>query len=430
MIWNKDIECASSGKIKHLQLERLKKTVTHIYNNVPFYKKRLDEAGFNSNGVHTLDDLKKIPLTVKEDLRQNYPYGLFAVPKKDVVRIHASSGTTGKPTVVGYTRDDLEMWAECMARIVCMGGATENDIAQISFGYGLFTGALGLHYGLEKIGAAVIPISSGNTEKQLTVMRDFQATILVGTPSYALYLADSAKEAGLKTEDLLLRIGLFGGEGHTVEMNREIEKRWDILATENYGLSEVIGPGVSGECEYKTGLHINEDCFIPEIIDPSTGEVLPLGEEGEMVLTTINKEAFPLLRYRTRDITSLIDGTCACGRTSVRMAKVKGRSDDMLIIKGVNVYPSMIESVIVGMEQISPHYQLVVSKKGYIDMLDVHVELVDNSLLEIYSELERLERKIKTALKSVIGLDCKIKLRQPGAIERSTGKAKRVIDNR
>ncbi len=427
MIWNKEIECASRKEIQSVQLERLKKTVSWIYERVPFYRQRLDEVKLKPEDVRSLKDLERIPFTTKEDLRLNYPYQLFAVPKREIVRLHASSGTTGKPTVVGYTRNDLEMWSECVARLVCMAGGSENDTAQISFGYGLFTGALGLHNGLEKVGAAVIPISAGNTEKQLMVMKDFDTTLLVCTPSYALHIGDVMRDLGMNPKDFSLRIGMFGGEGHTIEMNREIESRLGIIATENYGLSEIVGPGVSGECVHKTGLHFNEDCFLPEIINPETGEVLPEGSEGELVITTILKEGFPLLRYRTKDITSFVMEPCVCGRTSARMTKVKGRSDDMLIIKGVNVYPSQVESIIVGLQHISPYYQLVVTKKGYGNSLEVHVELVDDSLLEQYSELEKLENNLKARLRSVLGLDCKVKLREPNSIERTTGKAKRVI---
>ncbi|MDR1000911.1 MAG: phenylacetate--CoA ligase [Clostridiales bacterium] len=430
MIWNKAIETATRSEIKQLQWERLLKTVKHIYDNVPFYRSRLDENDISPDNIRAWEDFKRVPFTTKEDLRQNYPYNLFAVPLKKIVRLHASSGTTGKPTPVGYTRADLEMWSECVARLICAAGATEDDVAQISFGYGLFTGALGLHQGLEKIGAAVIPISSGNTEKQLMIMRDFGATVLISTPSYALYMSDVAREMGIKREDIKLRLGLFGAEGHTDEMNAELENRWGILATENYGLSEVVGPGVSGECFMRTGLHINEDCFFCEIIDPVSGEVLPRGAEGEMVITTINKEGFPLLRYRTKDITSLIDEPCPCGRTSMRMTKIKGRSDDMLIIKGVNVYPSQIESVILGMEHISPYYQLIITRKGYVDNMEVQVEMIDDALLESYTDLERVENAVRAKLHTVLGLECKVRLREPGAIERTTGKAKRVIDNR
>lgn len=430
MIWNPGIETASREQINTIQLERLQNVVSHVYKNVPFYRERLDTCAMPPDKWHVLSDLHKIPFTTKENLRQHYPYGLFAVPRKDVVRIHASSGTTGKPTVVGYTRNDLEMWSECVARLVCMAGGGPEDTAQISFGYGLFTGALGLHMGLDKVGAAVIPISSGNTEKQLMVMQDFETTLLVCTPSYALYMSEAAQNLGITPDQLKLRIGMFGGEGQTLEMSREIEKRWGIIATENYGLSEIVGPGVSGECVHKTGMHINEDCFLLEIIDPETGEVLSEGQEGELVITTIQKEAYPLLRYRTRDITSLHYETCECGRTSARMSKVKGRSDDMLIIKGVNVYPSQVESVVVGMRHISPYYQLLIKKEGYTDSLEVHVELVDDSLLERFSELEKLESEVKAKLHRVLGLDCKVKLREPGTMERTAGKSKRVLDLR
>jgi phenylacetate-CoA ligase len=430
MIWNTEIETAARDKIKAIQLERLKTTVAHCYANVGFFRERLDAAGMQPDKWKHIEDLQKIPLTTKEDLRAYYPFKMFAVPQKEIVRIHASSGTTGKPTAVGYTRGDLELWSECVARIVCMAGGHDGDIAQISFGYGLFTGALGLHNGLEKVGASIIPISAGNTEKQLMIMQDFGTTILVCTPSYALYMSDTAREMGIKPEDLSLRIGMFGGEGHTLEMSYEIEKRWGIVATENYGLSEVLGPGVSGECTYKTGMHFNEDYFLAEIIDPETGEVLPDGSEGELVITTLNKEAFPLLRYRTRDITSLHYEKCECGRTSMRMAKVKGRSDDMLIIKGVNVYPSQVEGVVVGMEHISPFYQLVVKKDGFADALEVHVELTDGSLLTHFGELQRVEDTVRGRLKRVLGLECAVRLREPGSIERTMGKAKRVKDER
>jgi len=430
MIWNKEMECADRETMQKLQLARLQKTVKHVYENVPFYRERLDSIGLKPEDVKSLKDLERIPFTTKEDLRQNYPYNLFAVPRSEIVRIHASSGTTGKPTVVGYTRNDLDMWSECMARIITSAGVDRNDTAQISFGYGLFTGALGLHNGLEKVGAGIIPISSGNTAKQLMVMEDFETSVIVCTPSYAIYMAEAMEEYGIKKESLKLRVGLLGGEGHTQEMNEAIEKRLGILALENYGLSEIVGPGVSGECPFKAGMHIAEDCFYPEIIDPETGKVLPWGAEGELVITTISKEGFPLLRYRTKDITTLHDETCKCGRNSIRMEKVKGRSDDMLIIKGVNVYPSQIESVIVGMEHISPYYQLVVKKTGRMDALEVHVELVDGSLLEKFSELEKVEKQIKAKIHSVLGLDCKVCLREPKTFERTAGKAKRVLDLR
>ncbi|ADQ40994.1 Phenylacetate--CoA ligase [Caldicellulosiruptor acetigenus I77R1B] len=429
MIWS-EYEKLNRKQYEELQLERLKRTVERVYENVPFYRKKFDEIGVKPHHIKTLKDIRLLPFTTKDDLRENYPYGLFTVPLSKIVRIHASSGTTGKPTVVGYTKHDMEVWTEVVARIVTAAGVREHDIAQIAFGYGLFTGAFGLHQGLERVGATVIPISSGNTEKQLMVMQDFGATVLVCTPSYALYMDEVASELGIDKSKIKLRLGLFGAEASTVEMRREIEKKWGLFATENYGLSEIIGPGVSGECEYREGLHINEDHFYPEIIKPDTGEVLEEGETGELVLTTITKEGMPLIRYRTRDITSLIYEPCKCGRTNVRMTSVKGRTDDMLIIRGVNVFPSQIESVLMGIEGIGPHYQLVVTKKGYLDDLEVHVELVDGKLLERYAELEKLENKIKHRIFTVLGLNVKVKLVEPKTLERTTGKAKRVIDLR
>ncbi|AZT90203.1 phenylacetate--CoA ligase family protein [Caldicellulosiruptor changbaiensis] len=429
MIWS-EYEKLNRKQYEELQLERLKRTVERVYENVPFYRKKFDEIGVKPHHIKTLKDIQLLPFTTKDDLRENYPYGLFTVPLSKIVRIHASSGTTGKPTVVGYTKHDMEIWTEVVARIVTAAGVREHDIAQIAFGYGLFTGAFGLHQGLERVGATVIPISSGNTEKQLMVMQDFGATVLVCTPSYALYMDEVANELNIDRSKLKLRIGLFGAESSTVEMRREIEKKWGLFATENYGLSEIIGPGVSGECEFREGLHINEDHFYPEIINPQTGEVLPEGETGELVLTTITKEGMPLIRYRTRDITSLIYEPCKCGRTNVRMTSVKGRTDDMLIIRGVNVFPSQIESVLMGIEGIGPHYQLVVTKRGYLDDLEVHVELVDGKLLERYAELEKLENKIKHRIYTVLGLNVKVKLVEPKTLERTTGKAKRVVDLR
>jgi len=429
MIWS-EYEKLNRKQYEELQLERLKRTVERVYENVPFYRKKFDEIGVKPHHIKTLKDIRLFPFTTKDDLRENYPYGLFTVPLSKIVRIHASSGTTGKPTVVGYTKHDMEVWTEVVARIVTAAGVREHDIAQIAFGYGLFTGAFGLHQGLERVGATVIPISSGNTEKQLMVMQDFGATVLVCTPSYALYMDEVANELGIDKSKIKLRLGLFGAEASTVEMRREIEKKWGLFATENYGLSEIIGPGVSGECEYREGLHINEDHFYPEIINPDTGEVLEEGETGELVLTTITKEGMPLIRYRTRDITSLIYEPCKCGRTNVRMTSVKGRTDDMLIIRGVNVFPSQIESVLMGIEGIGPHYQIIVDRKGYLDELEVHVELVDGKLLESYAVLERLENKIKNRIYTILGLNIKVRLVEPKTLERTTGKAKRVIDLR
>lgn len=431
MFFQKEIETMPREQIKELQLERLKKTVELVYNRVPLYRERFNSLGIKPEDIRSLEDLKKIPPTTKEDLRLNYPFGMFATDMSDVVRIHASSGTTGKPTVVGYTRHDLDVWSDCVARLIVMTGVTRDDIAQISFGYGLFTGALGLHQGLEKVGCTVIPMSSGNTDKQLMIMEDFGTTVLVATPSYAVYLSEVAAERNLR-DRLKLRIGLFGAEGCTPEMRALIEKNFGILATDNYGMSELIGPGVSGECALRTGLHIAEDHFIVEIIDPETGEPVPDGEYGEVVVTPISKEAFPLLRYRTRDISRLITEPCACGRTHARMDKIRGRSDDMLIIKGVNVFPSQIESVLVQLTDIGigPHYLLVLKKKGRMDALEVQVELIDSSVLENFKRLEGTQRTIHDKLRSVLGLECDVTLVAPKTIERSTGKAKRLLDLR
>jgi phenylacetate-CoA ligase len=430
MIWNEEVETMSEGDMKTLQLTRLQETVARTYHNVPFYKEKLDQMGVKPDDIKTLEDVRKLPFTTKTDLRDHYPYGLFAVPMRDIVRIHASSGTTGKPTVVGYTKADIDTWSECIARLITMAGGGPDDITQISFGYGLFTGAFGLHYGMEKIGAAVIPMSSGNTEKQLMIMQDFKPTILISTPSYALYMSEVAQEMGITPDDIHLRIGMFGAEGHTEQMRQELEKRWGIVATENYGLSEVTGPGVAGECTHHTGMHINEDCFLVEIIDPETGEVLPDGEKGEVVITPLKKEGLPLLRYRTKDISWIMRGDCPCGRTTARLHKIQGRTDDMLIIKGVNVFPSQVESVLLGIEQISPQYQLVVTKKGFTDALEVKVEISDAALLERYSELEALRKTIHHKLHTVLGIDAKVSLVEPKSIERTSGKAKRVLDLR
>ena len=430
MIWDKNVECAQRKDMQSIQLERLKRVVAAAYEKVPFYRNRFDEIGLRPEHIKTLKDIEKIPFTTKDDLRDNYPYGLFAEPLKKIVRVHASSGTTGKPIVVGYTRNDIENWSECVARLIVAAGGSDDDIAQVVFGYGLFTGGFGLHYGLEKVGITVVPSSSGNSERQIMLLQDFGATILVGTPSYALYLSELAEEMGVARDKHKLRLGLFGGEGHTPEMRAEIEKRWGILATENYGLSEIVGPGVSGECSFQCGMHINEDHFYPEIIDSKTGESLNYGEKGELVLTTLTKEGIPMLRYRTKDITILEPDQCKCGRTTVRMKKVLGRTDDMLIIRGVNVFPSQIESVLVGMQEIGPHYQIIVSRRGYLDEIEVLVELIDGSLLERFSELEKLENKIRHKLRTVLQIDAKVRLVEPKTIERSTGKAKRIIDLR
>lgn len=430
IIWNREMECADRETKNAIQLERLKKTVERCYERVPFYRKKFDEIGLKPEHIKSLRDVRHLPFTTADDLKENYPFGMFAVPKREVIRLHGSSGTTGKPKIEGYTRQDIENWSEIMARVISAAGGTADDIVQISFGYGLFTGGFGLHYGMEKIGAMVVPLSSGNTDRQIMLMQDLGSTILISTPSYALYLADEMEKKGIDKSTIKLRLALFGGEGHTEEMRAKIEKQLGILATENYGLSEVGGPGYSGECYLKQGLHIAEDQFISEIVDPDTLEPLPMGEQGELVITTLVREAFPVLRYRTRDITWLNDEPCQCGRTSMRMAKVQGRTDDMMVIRGVNVFPSQIESVIMSMKEIEPFYEIIVTTEDYLDRIEVRVEFSDASLLDDYNKLEDLKNRIRHNIKSVLGIDAKITLVTPGTLPRFEGKAKRVIDKR
>ncbi len=430
MFFQKDIETLSRQEIEKIQLERLKHQVQYCMDNVPFYHKRLTEAGVTADKIKTLSDIQYIPYTTKTDIRDNYPFGLFAKPMKEIVRIHASSGTTGKPTVVGYTRNDLNNWSDCVARLCAAVGVHDGDIAQISFGYGLFTGALGLHYGLEKLGCAVIPISSGNTQKQAMILKDFGTSVLISTPSYAMYMSEVAHEMGISNDELKLRIGLFGSEGCTDALRDKIEKGFGLFSTDNYGMSELMGPGVSGECEYRCGLHFAEDHFLPEIINSETGEVLPRGEKGELVVTTLTKEGIPLLRYRTKDITRIHYEKCKCGRTHARMEKVQGRSDDMLKIRGVNVFPSQIESVMANIDGISPHYELILTRKNYTDYLEVRIEIIDESLLEKLENLEKLQKEAADKLKTVLGIQAKVTLVAPKSIQRYEGKAKRIIDKR
>jgi len=413
-----------------LQSERLVSTVQRVYHNVSYYRNLMQKRGLVPEDIRGVEDLSKLPFTTKQDLRDNYPYGLFAVPLSEIVRIHASSGTTGKPTVVGYTRTDIVSWSELMARSLTSGGTDKNSVIQIAYGYGLFTGGLGAHYGAERIGASVIPISGGNTKRQITIMKDFGTTVLACTPSYALYIAETMAEMGIDRSELKLKYGIFGAEPWSEAMRREIEEKLQISAIDIYGLSEVIGPGVACECQCKNGLHIYEDYFIPEIIDPETGEVLPEGQQGELVITTINKEGLPVIRYRTRDITSLNYQPCECGRTLVRMSKVLGRTDDMLIIRGVNVFPSQIESVLMEIGETEPHYLLIVDKVGSLDSLEVWVEVSDKLFSDEVRKLEDLNRKITHEIQSLLGLSVKVKLVEPKTIERSEGKAKRVIDKR
>jgi len=429
MIWAKE-ETLSREELNSLQLSRLKETVKRVYEKVPAYRQKMIDKGVTPDDVKSLDDLAKLPFVTKADMRDNYPFGLFAVPKSDLIRIHASSGTTGKPTVVGYTQNDLKVWTECVTRIAVAGGATKEDISQICFGYGMFTGALGLHYGLENLGSAIVPSSTGNSEKQIMFMQDFGTTLLVATPSYALRLAEVANQMGIDPKSLNIKTALVGSELLTDAMRDAMHKAWgdDVLVTSNYGMSELMGPGVSGECEYTCGMHINEDFFIPEIIDPVTEEVLPHGEKGELVITCISKEALPLIRYRTKDITRLIYEPCKCGRTTVRMENLSGRSDDMLKIRGVNVFPSQIEEVVLGVEELGPHYEIIVTRKDFTDRLEICVELLNPT--DTFSELERITAKLKNKLKTVLGLDAKITLVSPNTLQRFEGKAKRVKDLR
>ncbi len=429
-IWNPHFETMSREQMREVQSERLRDVVERVYYNVPSYRAKMQATGIGPEHIQSIDDLSKLPFTTKQDLRDNYPYGLFAVPMSEIIRIHASSGTTGKPTVVGYSRRDIGVWSEVMARTLTGAGAGKEDFIQIAYGYGLFTGGLGLHYGGEKIGASVIPISGGNTKRQLQLMQDFGSTVLACTPSYAAYLAEAIEESGINRKELKLRIGVFGAEPWTENMRREIEKKLQIRAIDIYGLSEIIGPGVSFECPHQCGLHINEDHFIPEIIDPETLEVLPEGELGELVFTTVTKEGLPIIRYRTRDLTRLNFGTCACGRTLVRMNKCTGRSDDMLIIRGVNLFPSQIESVLLGMDETTPHYLLVVDRVNNLDSLELHVEVEDRFYQDTISDLQKLRMKIQNHVESATGLSVSVKLVEPKTIERSEGKAKRVIDKR
>lgn len=430
MIWSKE-ETLSREEMEAIQLTRLKQTVRQVWEKVPPYRKKMEEAGVAPEDIKSLKDLSRLPFVTKQDMRDNYPFGLFAVDKEELVRIHASSGTTGKPTVVGYTKRDLQMWTECVSRIAAMGGATKGDVAQICFGYGMFTGALGLHYGLENIGAAMVPSSTGNSEKQIMYMQDFGTTLLVATPSYALRLAEVALSMGIDpAKDLKVKIGLVGSELLTDAMRAEMHKLWgaDMLVTSNYGMSELMGPGVSGECQYLDGMHINEDYFIPEIIDPKTGEVLPAGEKGELVITCIYKEGLPLLRYRTKDVTRLIYEPCKCGRTTCRMENLDGRTDDMLKIRGVNVFPSQIEEVILGIEEIGPHYEIILTREKHTDKMEIRVELLKAT--DVFRELEAVEQKIRNKLRIVLGLDAKISLESPNTLQRFEGKAKRVKDLR
>ncbi len=431
MIWNDEFETLPREAIESLQLKRLQQTVGRVYATVPFYKNAFDKLGIKPADIKKLDDLQRLPFTLKQDMRDNYPYGLFAVPLEQIVRIHASSGTTGKPTVVGYTRRDIETWSELMARSFVAAGAHKGDVIHNAYGYGLFTGGLGAHYGAERVGASVIPMSGGNTKKQLMIMKDFGSTVLTCTPSYSLFLAEVAAEEGIDIRNLSLKVGIFGAEPWSEKMRLEIEAKLNIKAIDIYGLSEILGPGVGIECvEAQHGLHIWEDHFIPEIINPETGEVLPEGEKGELVITTITKEGIPLIRYRTRDITRLSKEPCICGRTHSRIERLSGRSDDMLIIRGVNVFPSQIESVLFSIKEVEPHYQLIVDRDGILDTLEVQVEVNEQSFSDEIKELQGLSQRIRKEIKDLLGVTCNVRLVEPKTIARSEGKAVRVIDNR
>jgi len=430
MIWNEKIECMSREDMRALQSERLIELVNRVYNNVAFYRHRMEEMGVEPSDIKSIDDIVKLPFTYKNDLRDHYPFGLFAVPMKDIVRVHASSGTTGKPTTVGYTKNDIKNWREVLARCLTMAGISSDDVMQVSYGYGLFTGGLGVHYGAETVGCTVIPISGGNTRRQLQLMSDFGSTVLACTPSYALHLADALAENGYSLKDMKLKAGVFGAEPWTENMRLELEKKWGIKAFDIYGLSEIMGPGVANDCIHHVGLHVHEDHFFPEIVDSGTKLPMADGEEGELVFTTLTKEGIPLLRYNTRDLSTLNHSTCECGRTTVRMKKITGRSDDMLIIRGVNLFPSQIEHVLLEMGETSAHYILYVDTENNLDTLELKVELDENNRMETIRDLQMLSHKIQHALNSAIGLSVKVTLVEPKTIARSEGKAVRVVDKR
>jgi phenylacetate-CoA ligase len=431
MMWNKKEETMPRAELQILQLKRLQDLVARVYAKVPYYCQKMKDAGVAPADIRTLADIQRLPFTTKEDLRKNYPFGLFTVPMDDVVRVHASSGTTGKPTVVGYTKADIKLWAGLMARTLSAAGATGKDIIQNAYGYGLFTGGLGAHYGAEELGAAVVPVSGGQTKRQITIMRDFGSTVLLSTPSYALNIAEVMDEMGVDPASLPLRVGVFGAEPWSENMRAELENKLKIKAIDIYGLSEVIGPGVATEClEAQHGLHIFEVHFLPEIIDPETFEPLAVGETGELVFTTLTKEAFPVIRYRTKDIASLDDAPCACGRTFMRIPKITGRTDDMLIIRGVNVFPTQIEQVLMNVEGVEPYYQIIVDRQGSMDTMEVQVEVSEAVFSDEIKHMESLNKRIQADIKDLIGSSCKISLVEPKTIKRSEGKAQRVIDKR
>jgi len=434
MIWNSNKECLSRDEMSALQGKRLYKTVKYVYHNVPFYRAKMQAMDITPEDIRSIEDIDKLPFTTKQDLRDNYPFGLQAAPASEIVRVHASTGTTGNPTIVGYTRKDIEIWSECMSRCFTSFGVTRDDIFSVAYGYGLFTGGLGAHYGIENLGAAVVPTSTGNTEKHVRLIRDLGITGIACTPSYALYLAETMEKMGIRTSDLHLRVGAFGAEPWTENMRKEIESRLGLKGFNVYGLSEIVGPSVSYECECQNGSHINEDHFFPEIIDPNTLEKKPDGEVGELVFTTLTKEGMPLLRYRTKDLTNILPySTCECGRTNRKMGRIVGRSDDMLIIRGINVFPSQVESVILGMEEFAPRYLLIVDRVNNLDTLTIQVEMRPEFFTANFDHLaplEELSRRLADKLKSVLSISAKVQLKAPGTIQRSEGKSKFVIDNR
>lgn len=431
MIWNEKFETMPLEDLKNIQSERLQKLVKYVYERCPLYKQKLDQVGVLPSDIKTIDDITKLPFTTKLDMRDSYPFGLFSVPRTELVEIHVSSGTTGNPTLVGYTRNDIDLWGEVMARALCCAGAQPNDTIQIAYGYGLFTGGLGCHYGALKMGLTIIPTSSGQTKRQLKIMQDFQPRILACTPSYCLYMAEEAKEMGIDTRQASWKIGIFGAEPWSESMRTEIEQTWNMLATDIYGLSEIIGPGVSQECHYKDGLHLFSDVFYPEIIDPDTGKPVPEGQDGELVITTLTKEGIPLLRYRTRDIVSMTTKPCRCGRTSPRTSKIKGRTDDMIVVRGINVFPSQIEHVLLGIEGTHPHYQIVIDRQAHhLDEVEIMVEVDEKIFSDEIKKMHALQQKIKKEIEAVLSIGVNVRLVEPKTIARSEGKAKRVIDKR
>ena len=431
MIWKEEVECADRAGLKALQSDHLKKLIPYIYHHCPVYKEKLDAAGVAPDTTASIDDIKRLPFTTKEDMRDNYPYGLFSAPQEEIKEIHVSSGTTGNPTLVGYTRDDLALWGDVMARTLCCAGAEPGDTIQIAYGYGLFTGGLGFHYGALEMGLRVIPTSSGQTARQLKIMQDFNPRIIGCTPSYALYMAEEAKELGLDPREGNWKIGIFGAEPWSDSMRQEIEDAWNMLATDVYGLSEIIGPGVAQECPHKDGLHIFSDVFYPEIIDPQTGDEVEPGQDGELVITTLTKQGIPLIRYRTRDIVSINHETCRCGRTSPRISKIRGRTDDMIVVRGINVFPSQIEHVLVGIEGTQPHYQIVVDREAHkLDQVEVLVEVEQQFFSDEIKQLNELREKIRKEIQAVLSVGVKVTLVEPKTIERSMGKSKRIVDKR